>query len=123
MQVQQRVHFHGALTLTEASPWEHLQAEVDRSRVQRVGALSEFLTEGVIGVECAGAANDNLREVGEDAPVVSLVSVGQGRLGNSAAYAHMIELGGRGSKTGFDVAQAFAVGKLCEGHAQELIPT
>jgi len=29
MQVQQRVHFHGALTLTEASPWEHRQAEVD----------------------------------------------------------------------------------------------
>src|SRR5260370_41941795 len=63
VQVQQGVHLHGALTLTEASPWEHRQAEIDRSGVQSVGAQSEFLAEGIIQVECAGAANDNLREV------------------------------------------------------------
>src|SRR5947207_14939716 len=35
----------------------------------------------------------------------------------------MIELGRRGPKTGFNIPQAFAVSKLCEAHAQELIPT
>jgi len=112
VKVQQRVHLHSTLTLTEASPGEHRQAEVDRCGVQSVSAQSEFLAEGIIQVERAGAAYDNLREVGEDAPVVSLVSVGQGGLGNPATDTHMVKLGGRGSQAGFDVTQALAVSKV-----------
>ena len=33
----------------------------------------------------------------------------------------MVELGLMGAQTGFDVAQAFAVGQLREGHAEKLI--
>ena len=33
----------------------------------------------------------------------------------------MVELGLMGAQTGFDVAQAFAVGELREGQAEELI--
>ena len=35
----------------------------------------------------------------------------------------MIELGLLGTKTGFEVAETFPEGKLCEGQAEELIQT
>jgi hypothetical protein len=33
----------------------------------------------------------------------------------------MVKLGLMSSQTGFDVAQTFAIGQLCEGHAEKLI--
>ena len=41
--------------------------------------------------------------------------------GDLAAKAGMIELRLQRSQTGFDIAQAFAVGPLCEGHREKLI--
>jgi hypothetical protein len=35
----------------------------------------------------------------------------------------MIEFGTQGSQTGFDVAQALAIGQLREGHAEKLVET
>ncbi len=50
-----------------------------------------------------------------------LVGVGQGAAGDSAANTEVVELGPLRAQAGLDVAQAFAIGQLCEGHAQELI--
>ena len=47
--------------------------------------------------------------------------VGQGTSGDFASDADMIEFWLHGAKTGFDVAQAFPVGELCESHTAELI--
>ena len=58
-----------------------------------------------------------------DAPVAPLVGVGQGGAGDTSANAHAVELALLGAQTGFDVAQALAIGQLCEGHAQVLIET
>jgi hypothetical protein len=35
----------------------------------------------------------------------------------------MVALGRLRAETGFDVPQAFPIGQLCEGHAQELVET
>jgi hypothetical protein len=36
----------------------------------------EFLAEWIVCIQQAGARNQDLREIGEDAPVVTLVGVG-----------------------------------------------
>ena len=49
--------------------------------------------------------------------------MGQGVSGNRSANSHVVELGLKGAQAGFDIAKAFAVSQLGEGHAEELIPT
>jgi phytoene dehydrogenase-like protein len=44
-------------------------------------------------------------------------------VGHHAAKTHVVELGRLTAQTGFDVAQALPVGRLCEGHAQVLVET
>jgi hypothetical protein len=63
-----------------------------------------------------------LREIGEDAPVVALVGVGQCRACHAPAKAHMIQLAADGSEASLDVSQALAVGQLGERHGQKLVP-
>jgi hypothetical protein len=54
-------------------------------------------------------------ELGIDAPVARLVGIGQCASAHRAAKTHVIELGGLCAQTRLDVAQAFAVGQLCQG--------
>jgi hypothetical protein len=122
MQVDQRVHFHRALALAEASPREHRQTQVDGRRVQSIGAKLEFRAERIAGVQQAGACNKDLREIGEDAPVVAFIGVGQCGSRDSAADAHVVQLVRRASQASLDISQALAIGELGEGHAQKLIP-
>jgi hypothetical protein len=42
MQVEQRVHLHGAFVLTEPGPRKHRQTKVDGRRIQRIQALIEL---------------------------------------------------------------------------------
>ena len=123
VQIDQRVHLHRALAFAEASPGKHGQTQVDGGRVERIGAALQLRAEWIVDVQHARPRDQNLREVGEDTPIVIFIGVGQGRPGNATANAHVIELAGRGSQAGFNVSQTFAIGELCEGHAQELIPT
>ncbi len=51
-----------------------------------------------------------------------LVGVCQGVARNLPAEAHMIELGLLGTKTGFDIAETFAIGELSKSQTKELIP-
>jgi len=61
-----------------------------------------------------------LRQLGIDAPVAALVGFCQGGTPNGRAEAHGVELGGLCAETGFDVAQALAIGQLRKGHGAEL---
>lgn len=49
-QVQQCVHFDGALALAELGPWEQGQAQIDGRRIQRINRLLEFQAEVVVGI-------------------------------------------------------------------------
>ena len=70
-----------------------------------------------------GDADQILREVGEDAPVVRFVGICQCGSRHLAAKAHMIQLALHRTQTRFDVSQAFAVSQLRKGHRKVLIPT
>ena len=71
----------------------------------------------------SGDADQVLREIGEDAPVVSLVGVSQSRARNATAETHVIKLAAHRTKARFDVAEALAVSELREAHRKILIPT
>jgi hypothetical protein len=63
-----------------------------------------------------------LGKIGEDAPVVDFVGVGQRGPRHTAANADMVEFVAQRAQTGFDVAQAVTVSQLCECHCQILVP-
>jgi predicted nucleic acid-binding protein len=60
-------------------------------------------------------------ELGINAPVARLVGVGQSAAAHLATQPHVIEFGRLRAQTRLDVAQAFAVGQLREGHRQKLV--
>ena len=96
------------------------QAQVDGGRVQRVGGGVEVHAEAFCGVELARLEHQPLRQFGIDAPVAALVGLGQCRTAHRRAESHGIELGRLRAQTGFDVAQALAIGQLGKGHGAEL---
>src|ERR1039457_6371098 len=70
----------------------------------------------------SGNADQVLREIGEDAPVVSFIGVRQGRAGNPTTESHVVELAAHRSQACLDVAETLAVSELSESHRQILIP-
>ena len=122
-QIEQRVQFHRRLGLAKRCPRKQRQTKVDGGRVQRVDRLAQFDAERLLGVQAPGSANQRLGELEVDTPVASFVGVGKGTATDIATNAQVIELGRLCAQAGFDVAQTLPVGKLSEGHAQELIET
>lgn len=74
-----------------------------------------------MGIEFPCCLDQAHGEVGMDAPVALFVGIGQRGPGNPATDAEMEQFGLMGAQTGFDVAQALAIGQLRESHAKELI--
>ena len=77
-QIEQGVHLDGGLVGSKPGPGEQRQAEVDGGGVQGLHGVIEIETERLVGLQGSGDADQYLSEVGEDAPVVRLVGVGQG---------------------------------------------
>jgi len=92
MQIEQRVHLDRAFGLAELGPRKQRQTEIDSRRIQRVESAIQFDTNRVFGVKRSGDADQILREVGEDAPVVRFVGIGQRGPRHLAAKAQMIQL-------------------------------
>lgn len=61
-------------------------------------------------VQLPGGSDEQVGEIGEDAPVAMLVGMGEVVARDAAAKPHVIELGLLRPQAGFDVAQAFTVG-------------
>jgi hypothetical protein len=122
MQVEQRVHLYRAFALAESGPRKQCEAQIDGGRIERVQALIEVYADCIGGVERTRDVDQDMREVGEDAPVAQLVSVGQSGTGNLATKAHMVSLGSQRAKAGLYIAQALAIRQLRKGHGQILIP-
>ena len=122
-EVEKRVQLHSALATTKLGPRKQTQAQVDGRGIERVNRLFEFHIEWIVDIQLASAANQHLREVGEDSPIVNLIGVGQSAARNLAANARVIQLRTHRSQTGFDVAKTFAKRQLRESQTQKLIAT
>src|SRR6266851_6378125 len=67
-------------------------------------------------------ADQHLGEIGIDAPIVTLVGVGERGARYLPAESNVIQLTAHRAEACLDVAQAFAVSQLREGHRQILVP-
>ena len=117
---QQGVEFDGGLALAKGSPAKQREAQVNRGGVQRVSRRLEFKAKGFIGVERGGLLDEYLGEVGKDAPVPLFIGHRQRIAGGGLPDAGVVEFRAQGRQTGFDVAQTFAPGQLCERQHEEL---
>ena len=120
LESQQRVKFDGGLVPAESSPRKEREAQVNGGGVQRISRRLEFKAKGFIGVERGGLLNEDVAEVGKDAPVPLFIGHRQGVAGGGLADAGVIEFWAEGRQTGFDVAQTFAPGQLGERQHEEL---
>ena len=123
VQVQQGVHLDGGLAPAKLRPRKQRQAQIDGGRIQRIQTLLQIDAHRIVGIQRPGDADQYLREVGEDPPVMRFVRVGQRRARHLAAESHVVQLALYRTQTGLDVAQTLAIGQLREGHRQILVPT
>ena len=90
LQVQQRMHLHGAFVLPESGPGKQRKAQVNGGRVQRIQACIQIDADRIARVQRPGDADQDLREIREDASVMGLIGAGQGQR-YLAAQPHMVE--------------------------------
>jgi len=122
-QVEQRMQLDRRLGRTKRCPRKYRQAQIDSGRIQRVDRLREIDAKRFVHVERSSNSDQALGKVGIDAPISNGIRVGQCVARYRAAKAHMVEFGGLTAQTGFDVAQALAVGQLRKRHAHKLVET
>ena len=122
-QIEQRVELDGPLGLTEPGPREERQTEIDRRRVEGVHRRCEVPPEGLGGIQRLGDRDEDLSEVGHDAPVPALVRIRQSAPRHAPPDAQVVQLRLQGAQTGLDVAETLAVGQLGKREAEELIET
>jgi len=68
-------------------------------------------------------ANEHLRKIGVNPPIVRSIRVGQSASRNPSPKTRVIQLGFEGPQTGLDVPQAFPKGELRKRQTQELVAT
>ena len=85
---------------------------------QNIGYIEyiDIQSQRPVGIELVDTTNQDRSEVSPDAPVSSLVGIGQRGATHCLAQSHRVELGGVGTQGGLDVAQGFALGQLRVGH-------
>jgi hypothetical protein len=122
VQIDHGMELDSGFALSEPSPREETHTQVYGGSVDSVDHLVDLQDVSIRSVQFASLANENLGELEIDSPVSMLVGVGEIGSSHQSADAHCVEQIGLGSKTRFDVAQAFPESKLGESHAKELIP-
>src|SRR5271169_148536 len=115
------MHLHRTLGGLESRPWKNGQAQINGGRVERIDGAVEIEAERFLRVHRPCGRDQDLGEVGVDAPVDGLVGIRQSGARDAAAEAHVIELPLHGAQTGLDIAQAFAIGQLREAKTKKLI--
>ena len=122
-QVQERVQLDGRLGRAKRSPRKYRQAQVDGAGIQSIDRVFQIDAKRFCGIKTTGDGNERLGKVGVDAPVATLVGIGQSTARNPALDAHVVELARLRAQARFDVAQTFSIGQLSKGHAEVLVET
>src|ERR1019366_3185785 len=122
VQVQQRVHFDSGFVLAKLGPGKQRKAQVDGGRVQRVQTLIQIYTDRIGRIQRPRDADQHLREVGVDAPVMRVVGIGQRGARHAAVKPHVVELAAQRAQTSFYVPKAIPIRQLGKGHRQNTGP-
>jgi hypothetical protein len=122
-QVDERMQLYRAFASAKTRPGEQRQAQVDCRGIEGVGCCVQIHGKAVVDVKFLGGRNQHVGKIGVDSPVAMFVGVGQRAPGDTSAKTGVIQLWSHRSQARFNVPQAFAVGQLCESHADKLIET
>ena len=117
------MQLNSAFGSAKMRPGKDRQAQVDDRGVKCVNCFLKLKAKVIAGIELPGLMDEDLRKVAVNAPVSSLIGIGQGGARDFTAYSHVVKLLVHGSQATFNVAQAFAISQLGKGHTQELIVT
>jgi len=120
-QRQERVELDCSLGAAERRPRKQGETKVDGRRVQRVSRLRQFHAEVLSRIEVCGLRYQDVREVGEDAPVALLVGVRQRAAGCAGPYSAVIQLRAERPQTSLDVPKALPVRELGKRKNHELL--
>src|SRR3974390_882207 len=122
VQVQQRVHLDGRFLLAKLSPWREGEAEVDGGGVYGIQVLLQTDAKEIAGIERASDGEQDLREVGEDAPVPGFVAIGQRGARHVTAGSPCDKTCCRRSAGPLRCCAGFPVGQLGERSGEILTP-
>jgi hypothetical protein len=120
-QIQLSVDLDGGFGGAKPYPGKHIQAQVDRCRIQRIDGLLQLHPKRIACVKPSGFADEMLGQLGIHLPGPMFVGVGQRTAADRAANPQVIELRSSATQADLDVAQTLSVGQLSEGQAQKLI--
>src|SRR3990172_7032432 len=115
--IQKRMQLHRRLAFAKLCPRKQGQTQVDGGGVQRIDAVIQIDTEGIVGVELSGSGNQNLCEVPIDAPVADTIGMCQGVARYFAPNAQVVKPRLSRPQAGLNIAQTLSIGKLGKGHA------
>ena len=102
-QIDQGMELDSALVAAKLSPGKQRQAEVDCGGSEGVNGLFQSHPKGFVEIQSAGSGDQNLGQVGVDAPVAFLVGSGQRIASDRGTESAVIELVLNRTQTGLDV--------------------
>ena len=88
------MHLHRTFMLAKLRPLKQGEAEIDGGRIERIKGVVEMVeihADEILDMKRSGEADQVLRKIGEDAPVVRLVCVRLCRARNPTAEPHVVE--------------------------------
>ena len=108
-QIDQRMELDSRLVSAEFRPREEGQTKIDSRGIEDVDGLIQLDREPIVRIEFARLGDEDVREIGIDAPVAIPIGLGQSIACDGATKAEMIEFGFDGIQTDFDITKAVSV--------------
>ena len=121
-QVEKRMQFDRTLGSTKRCPRVHRQAQIDRSRIERINRCVQIDTERLVDIKRPRNPNQMLSIVGINLPRPRSVRIGQSiARQRRTTKSHVVQTLGLCTKIDLDVAKRLSISQLRKSHCEELI--
>ncbi len=121
-QIHDHMSFDSRFGLPEMRPWKQRQAQIDGRRIHCEDRPLQSQANILVPIQGQGDHDQALTECFEQAIVSPFGGIGQGRAGNRAANANVIELRASSIEAGNQIAQPGTACQLRVGQADEMTP-
>lgn len=122
-QVELGVHLDTGLCLPELGPGAEAETETDRATVKSIDGVVQVEPERVVRIQGTDFVDEDLAQVGIDAPVAEFVGLRQCIAGNGIADPVHVQLMGDCRQARFHVPKAALVRILGQTHHKKLVVT
>lgn len=119
--IQQCMCFDRRFVFAKLCPGKKRETQIDSCRIESINRLVQTQPEILVLVEFSSSANQNLTQIGPNAPIAAFVRIGKCAARHLRPNSHMVEFGFHRAQTSFDIAEAFPISQLSESHAEELV--